>query len=67
MLATIQLIMFHLVVCYLKRSIKLRVYEALILPVVLCGRGTLPLTLREGNSVFENRMLRRAVGCKSIK
>jgi hypothetical protein len=36
-------------------------------PVVLCGRETSPLTLREEHRlrVFENRMLRRIFGLKT--
>jgi len=41
-------------------------YRTIILQVVLCGRETWSLTLREGRglSVFENRMLRRIFGRK---
>jgi hypothetical protein len=43
---------------------KIRVYETIILPVVLYARETWSLTLREkhGLRVFENRVLRRIDG-----
>jgi hypothetical protein len=42
------------------RNVKLRIYRTIILPVVLDGRETWYLTLREEHRlrVFENRMLR---------
>jgi hypothetical protein len=41
--------------------LKIKIYRNIILPVVLCGCETLPLTLREECRlrVFENRVLRR--------
>jgi hypothetical protein len=43
-----------------------KIYKTIILPVVLCGRETLSLTLREGHRLreFENRVLRRIFGPK---
>jgi hypothetical protein len=43
---------------------KIRIYNIIILPVVLYGCETLPLTLREDHRlrVFENRVLRRTFG-----
>jgi hypothetical protein len=45
----------------LSRNIKIRIYEAIIFPVVLYRCEILPLTLREEHRVrvFENRVLRR--------
>jgi hypothetical protein len=53
---------FHL----LSKSIKIRIYKTIILPVVLYGCKTWSLTLREehGLRVFENRVLRRIFGPK---
>jgi hypothetical protein len=50
----------------LSKNIKIRIYKTIILPVVLYGRETWSLTLREehGLRVFENRMLRRIFGPK---
>jgi hypothetical protein len=43
-----------------------RIYETIILPLVLYGRETWSLTLREEHRlrVFENRVLRRIFGPK---
>jgi hypothetical protein len=43
-----------------------RIYKTIILPVVLYGRETWSLTLREEHrlTVFENRVLRRIFGPK---
>jgi hypothetical protein len=48
------------------RNVKVKIYKTAILPVVLYGRETWSLTLREENRlrVFENRVLRRIVGPK---
>jgi hypothetical protein len=48
----------------LSKNTKIRVYRAIILPVVLYGCETWSLTLREEQSlrVFENRVLRRIFG-----
>jgi hypothetical protein len=48
------------------KNIRLRRYEIKILPVVLYGRETCALILREehGLRVFENRVLRRIFGPK---
>jgi hypothetical protein len=47
--------------CLLHKNIKIRIYKIIILPVVLYGRETWSLTLREEQRlrVFENRVLRR--------
>ena len=44
----------------LSKNIKIKIYSAVILPVVLCGCETWSLTLREERRlrVFENRVLR---------
>jgi hypothetical protein len=44
----------------------MRIYKTVILPVVLYGCGTWPLTLREECRlrVFENRVLRKRFGLK---
>jgi hypothetical protein len=43
------------------KNVKIRIYKAIILPVVLYGRKSWSLTLREEHRlrVFENRVLRR--------
>jgi hypothetical protein len=45
----------------LSKNIKIRIYKSIILPVVLYGCETWPLTLREEHRLreFENRVLRR--------
>jgi hypothetical protein len=50
----------------LSRNLKVKMYKTVILPVVLYGRGTWSLTLREENRlrVFENRVPRRIFGPK---
>ena len=50
----------------LPKNIKIKIYRTIILPVVLYGRETWSLTLREerGLRVFENRVLRRIFGPK---
>jgi hypothetical protein len=52
--------------CLLSKNIKIRIYKTIILPVVLYGRETWSLTLREEHRlrVFENRMLRIIFGQK---
>jgi hypothetical protein len=52
--------------CLLSKNVKVRIYKALILPVVLYGCETWSLTLREEHKlrVFENRVLRRIFGPK---
>jgi hypothetical protein len=44
----------------LSKSLKIKIYENIILPDVLCGYESWSLTLREGHRlrVFENRALR---------
>jgi hypothetical protein len=50
----------------LSRNVKVKIYETIILPVVLYGCETWTLTLREENSlrVFENRVIMRVFGPK---
>jgi hypothetical protein len=64
MLATIRfsLLSFRL----LSRNVKYIIYRIIILPVVLNGRETWSVTLREEHRlrVFENRVLRRIFGPK---
>jgi hypothetical protein len=47
--------------CLLSRNLKVKIYKPIIVPVVLYGCETWPLTLREVHrlKVFENRVLRR--------
>jgi hypothetical protein len=58
MLATIRFT--HLSSHLLSRNVKVKIYNTIILPVVLYGCETWSLTLR----VFENRVLRRIFGPK---
>jgi hypothetical protein len=55
-----------LISCLLLKSVKIRIYKTIILPVVLYGFETWSLTLREEYKlrVFENRVLRRIFGLK---
>ena len=48
------------------KNIKVKIYRTIILPVVLYGRETWSLTLREERrlKLFENRVLRRVFGPK---
>jgi hypothetical protein len=48
----------------LYKRVKIKIYETIILPVVLCGCATLYHKLREEYRlrVFENRVLRRIFG-----
>jgi hypothetical protein len=50
----------------LSRSVKVKIYKTIIMPVVLYGCETWTLTLREEHRlrVFENRILRRIFGLK---
>jgi hypothetical protein len=50
----------------LSRNVKVKIYETIILPVVLCGCETWSLSLREEHRlrVFVNRVLRRIFGTK---
>jgi hypothetical protein len=59
---------FCLPVC-LSKTLKIKIYRTIILPVVLYGCGTWSLTLREECRlwVFENRVLRRVFGPKMDK
>jgi hypothetical protein len=52
--------------CLVSKNLKIKIYKTVILPVVLYGRETLSLTLREEHRlrVFENRVLRRIFGHK---
>jgi hypothetical protein len=65
MLAIIQSKIFCLPVSY-KKKLKIKIYKTVILPLVLYGRDTWSLTLREEHRlrVFENRVLRRIFGPK---
>jgi len=51
----------------LSRNLKIEIYRTIILPVVLFGRETWSLTLREERKlrVFENMVLRRIFGPRS--
>jgi hypothetical protein len=53
----------------LSKNLKIRIYRTIILPVVLYGRETWSLTLKEECrlKVFENRVLRRIFGPKRGK
>jgi hypothetical protein len=48
----------------LSKNVKVRIYKTIILPVVLDGCETWPLTVREEHKlrVFENRVLKRISG-----
>jgi len=50
----------------LSKTLKIKIYRTIILPVVLYGRGTWSLTLRKERRLrlFENRVLRRVFGPK---
>jgi hypothetical protein len=50
----------------LSRNVKIKIYKTIILPVVLYGRETWSLTLKEEHRlrVFENRVVRRIFGPK---
>jgi hypothetical protein len=65
MLAIIQSKIFFLPVSYQKK-LKIKIYETVILPLVLYGCETWSLTLVEEHRlrVFENRVLRRIFGPK---
>ena len=51
---------------FLSKTLKIKIYRTIILPVVLYGCEILWLTLREEHRlrVFENRLLRRVFGPK---
>jgi hypothetical protein len=53
----------------LSRNVKIEIYKAIILPVVLYGCETWSLTLREEHTlrVFENRVLMRTFGPKRVE
>jgi hypothetical protein len=55
--------------CLLSRNVKVKIYKAISLPVVLYGCETWSLTLREEHRLkgFENRVLRRIYGPKRDK
>jgi hypothetical protein len=65
MLATIRCRTFCILVCC-QKDVKIRIYKAIILPVVLYGCETWSLSLREEHRlrVFENRMPRKIFGPK---
>jgi hypothetical protein len=50
----------------LSKNLKMKIYKTIILPVILYGRETWSLTLKEEHRlrVFENKMLRRIFGPK---
>jgi hypothetical protein len=50
----------------LSKSVKIKIYRNIILPVVLCGCETWPLTFREEFRlrVFKNRVLKRVFGLR---
>jgi hypothetical protein len=52
--------------CLISKTLKIKIYKTVLLPVVLYGYETWCLTLREEHRlrVFENRMLRRIFGPK---
>jgi hypothetical protein len=52
----------------LSGNLKVKIYKTIILPVVLYGCETWPLTLRAERRlrVFENRVLRRIFGPKKV-
>jgi hypothetical protein len=53
----------------LSENIKIKIYRATVLPVVLCGCETWFLTLREEQRLreFEKRVLRRIFGAKRVE
>jgi len=53
----------------LSKNLKIKIYRAIILPVVLYGCETWSLTLKEERRlrVFENRVLRKVFGPKTDK
>jgi hypothetical protein len=55
--------------CLLSKSVQIKIYETVILPVVLYGCQTWSVTLREEYrlKVFENRVLRRMFGLEREK
>jgi hypothetical protein len=50
----------------LSKNLKIKIHRTIILPVVLYGCETWPLTLREERKlrVFENKVLRRIFGTR---
>jgi hypothetical protein len=52
--------------CLISKELKIKTYKTIILPVVVYGCETWPLTLRKEHRlrVFENRVLRRIFGPK---
>jgi len=64
MLAVIERRIFCLLVCY--PSIKIKIFRAVILPVVLYGCESWTLTLREARRLrmFENKVVRKIFGPK---
>ena len=53
----------------LSENLKIKIYRTIILPVVLYGRETWALTLREERKlrVFENMVLRRIFGPRRVE
>ena len=65
--ACYHLVQNHFSSSLLSKNLKIKIYRSIILPVVLYGCETWPLTLREERRprVFENRVLRRVFGPKN--
>jgi hypothetical protein len=55
--------------CHPSKSLKIKIYKTIILPVILCGCETWSLILREEHRlrVFGNKVLRRVIGPKREK
>jgi hypothetical protein len=53
----------------LSRNLKIKIYNSIFFPVVLCRCGTLSVTLRDELRlrVFENRVLRKIFGPMSVE
>ena len=53
----------------LSKNLKIKIYRTIILPVVLYGCESWPLTLREERRlrVFENGVLRRILGLRGTR
>jgi hypothetical protein len=67
MLATIQSRTF--IFRLLSKNVKIKMHKTIILPVVLCGRETWSLTLKEEYRlrVFEKKVLRRVFEPRGLK
>ena len=64
--AKISKLILYLLIVYFSKNIKIKINRTVILSVVLYGRETWSLTLREERRLreFENRVLRRIFGSK---